>query len=654
MKATVTAKTAALAAAAAMPATGPSFFAPLNMLELAPDQVRLTPPSEKGIKEMAAMLLAQGQLNALQVTKDAAANRYLVHAGGRRLRGFWLLAKNGKIMTDFPVECKEIDAQEATAIGLMENISQESMHPADQYDAYKTLVDQGRTLESIATQYGVTLLHVQRRLKLASVAPELIALYRKGTLQLDQMMAFAQLDDQKRQVMLYKSLSSHNCSAQTIRRMIAEDEVSINDPRVKLVGLKTYVDAGGGVRSDLFSEKGERYLTDPLLLEMLVCDLMETHAAELRSQGWGFVDLHQTFTYNEKSEYFDLPTRLLDESPVHKAKRVTLENERQAAQKKLDECDDDDKFEELQDEVDKVNEKLDELEAQLVDTNPRDKDLGGVVLTIVDAKVKCLTNLAHVANRKQVLAEIAARNKRGAAKQEGQGNAQDSEGGASDGATDATEQGQQDSVPERLMHNLCAHRSAAIQACMVANQRVTLAALAQRMAISVFHEYRGGDEAVKVSRVNPWRMLESSSPTVGTSKAADVMNKQRKEWEDLLPHDTSAWLQWFIDQPLEMSLSMIVFATAESTQAMQSKPDSRDAAAHLAKALNLDMRQWWEPTSDNYLSLVPKSKILDAVVEAKGSSAAAGWDKLKKNELIDRAHDTLVGSGWLPSVLRTS
>jgi hypothetical protein len=45
---------------------------------------------------------------------------------------------------------------------------------------------------------------------------------------------------------------------------------------------------------------------------------------------------------------------------------------------------------------------------------------------------------------------------------------------------------------------------------------------------------------------------------------------------------------------------------------------------------------------------------LDAVVEAKGSSAAAGWDKLKKNELIDRAHDTLVGSGWLPSVLRTS
>ena len=653
MKATVTAKTAALAAAAAMPAAGTSIFVPLDKLELAPDQVRRTPPSEQGIKEMAAMLLAQGQLNALQVTKDASAARYLVHGGGRRLRGFQLLAKGGKIMADFPVECKEIDVQDATAVGLMENVSQEGMHPADQFDGYKALVDQGRTLESIATQYGVTLLHVQRRLKLANVAPELMALYRKGNLQLDQMMAFAQMDDPVRQVMLYKSLPSHNRSAQTIRRMVAEDEVSINDPRVKLVGLKTYVDAGGGVRSDLFSDKGERYLTDPLLLEMLMSDLMETHAADLRAQGWGFVDLHPEFSYSQQGQYFALPTRTLEESPVHKAKRVTLEAELQAAQKRLDECDDDDKLDELQKEVDKVDTKLEELAAQLVDANPRDKDLGGVVLTIEDGKVKCITNLAQAANRKQVLAEIAARNKRSASNSQGSGEAHDNDSGGSTSAQ-ARDQGQQDSVPERLMYNLCAHRSAAIQACMVENQRVTLAALAQRMAISVFHEHRGGDEAVKVSRHNPWHMLESSSPTVGTSRAAEVMNKKRQGWEDLLPKDTSKLLQWFLDHPVEMSISMIVFATAESTQAMQSKADSRDAAAHLAKALNLDMRQWWEPSTENYLSMVPKSKILEAVIEAKGSSAAAGWDKLKKNELVDRAHDTLVGSGWLPSVLRAS
>lgn len=658
MKATVSPTTAAAALAAetsatlaaSMPTGRPSFFVPLTKLVLADTQVRQTPPTKAGIEEMAAMLLSQGQLNALQVTKDVESDHYAVHAGGRRLRGFQLLAATGKILPDFPVECKEVDALDATAVGLMENISQEAMHPADAYEAFAALVNQGRSMESIATQYGVSTLTVQRRLKLAGLAPELMVLYRKGELQLDQIMALVQLDDQKRQVMLWKGLPSYNRSAQQIRRMIAEDEVCANDVRVKLVGLKTYLAAGGGIRSDLFSEKNERYLTDPLLLEMLVSEAFEAQAAELRAQGYRWIEVHTEFSYSERQQYFSLPQKTLPESPVQKAKRLTLEAELDTLQGKYDDCDDEDEQDSLQERMDAVDNQLSELAAELVDTNGYDKDLAGVVLTLEEGKIKAIFNLAKVSERKQITAEIAARQERAASVD----NPDQVGSGTGDGQSTSNEDldVKADAIPERLMLNLTAHRTAAIQACMVANQKVTLAALAGRFATSVFDDYRVGDTPIKISRTNAWHVLENASPTVGTSRAEEVMGAERKRWEELLPADRKTWLQWFIDQPLEVSLSMIVFATAETVQAQQSRVDSVDHASGLAAALDLNMNQWWEPTPENYLDLVPKARLIDAVTEAKGAEWAKDMPKLKKVEAVNMAADALAGTNWLPFPLR--
>jgi ParB family chromosome partitioning protein len=639
----------AIASGTAAPVVRQSFFVPLNQLVLAPDQVRQTPPSKVGIAEMAAMLLAQGQLNALQVTKDPECDRYFVHAGGRRWRGFCLLVQAEKIQPDFLVECKEVEALDATAVGLMENYSQEPMHAADEFSAFKALVDQGRAVDSIAAQFGVKALHVQRRLKLANLAPELMAVYRNGEIQLEQVLALVQLDDQKRQVMLFKGLSQHNRSAHTIRRMIAEDEISASDMRVKFVGLKTYLAAGGGIRSDLFSEKGERFLTDPLLLEMLVGEAFETEATQLRAHGWKWIDIHPEYSYSERNQYFAMPSKLFTESPVQKAKRVTLETELEALQTQHDECDEDDEIDSLQEKMDAVDKQLEQLAGELIDTAAQDKDLAGVVLTIEDGKIKRLENLGRVAERKQIMTEIAARQKRAASFPTGPHGEGDPEVGPSEQTPDIEPV---DVIPERLMLNLSAQRTAAIQACMVSNQKVTMAALAQRMASSMFHDRYGGDDAIKISRTSAWYVLEKASPTVGTGLAATVMTTERTRWEQLLPADKKTWLQWFIDQPLEISLSMIVLGTAETVNAMQGRIDSQDSAAGLAKALELDMKAWWEPTAENYLDLVPKSKLIAAVTEAKNAEWAKDMSKLKKAEAIAFASEALAGTGWLPLPLR--
>ena len=60
----------------------------------------------------------------------------------------------------------------------------------------------------------------------------------------------------------------------------------------------------------------------------------------------------------------------------------------------------------------------------------------------------------------------------------------------------------------------------------------------------------------------------------------------------------------------------------------------------------------WAPTVDNYLGRVPKARILEAVREAKGESAAQLIDHLKKVDMAKEAERLLDGTGWLPEPLR--
>ena len=92
-----------------------------------------------------------------------------------------------------------LNGEDNTEISLAENEMREQMHPADQFDAFKKLADEGKGEEEIAARFGTTPRVVQQRLKLAVVSPKLIALYRKGEMTLDCLMAFTVSDDHRQQ-----------------------------------------------------------------------------------------------------------------------------------------------------------------------------------------------------------------------------------------------------------------------------------------------------------------------------------------------------------------------------------------------------------------------------------------------------------------------
>ena len=74
-----------------------------------------------------------------------------------------------------------------------------------------------------------------------------------------------------------------------------------------------------------------------------------------------------------------------------------------------------------------------------------------------------------------------------------------------------------------------------------------------------------------------------------------------------------------------------------------------DQADRLARAVNLDMAEvGWRPTVDNYLGRVTKTRILEAVREAKGEGATQLIDHLKKSEMAKEAERLLEDTALAP------
>jgi ParB family chromosome partitioning protein len=180
---------------------------PLSRLAPCPANVRKT-GRKTGIEGLAASIIAHGLLQNLQV-RPSADESFEVVARGRRFDALKLLAKQKKIAPDYPVPCDVRDGSAATEISLAENEMREAMHPADQFEAFKKLADEGKGEEEIAARFGVTPQVVRQRLKLAVISPKLIAAYRKEDMTLDCLMAFTVSDDHKQQEKVWTSLPDY-------------------------------------------------------------------------------------------------------------------------------------------------------------------------------------------------------------------------------------------------------------------------------------------------------------------------------------------------------------------------------------------------------------------------------------------------------------
>lgn len=262
---------------------------------------------DAGLEALAASIAEHGLLQPLIVSPSAGKKTlYDVHAGGRRWRAIGLLIERGVLPKDYAIDVRLCENEDAAAreISLAENLIREAMTPADEARAYRDIVAGGADAEAVARRFGVTVRHVQGRLRLADLAEPIFAALAAGEITLDVAMAYGSTGDRERQAAAWQRLSTswQADNPQAIRRAIAEESLATDHPIARFLGETEYVACGGRIERDLFAAEGEgRWLDGDLAMDLAAKKLAhEAEVAELGSKlAWVKPTLATHVTYDE-------------------------------------------------------------------------------------------------------------------------------------------------------------------------------------------------------------------------------------------------------------------------------------------------------------------------------------------------------------------
>ncbi|HBO7081880.1 TPA: ParB N-terminal domain-containing protein [Pseudomonas aeruginosa] len=651
MNAVLKTETVAIEAGAPLEVADPTknlILVPLSQLlpRRSKRNVRTTP--RQSVPELAASIARIGLLQNLIVILSADGDAYEVVAGDRRLTALKLLAKKKRIPADYEVPCLLVADASARTVSLAENVQRENMHPADQFAAFAALVKEGRPIEDIAADFGVSPLVVQRRLKLANVSPRLMADYRAGGVTLEQLMALTITDDHAAQEAAFYGAPEWQRSPSKLRERLTEREIDATHALVRFVGLDTYRQAGGGIRRDLFAEgDAGTYLTDTAVLETLVRDKLATLAEDVRAEGWAWVEAVPHLAYEERQAFQNAP-RHRREPTTREARRIaSLETRLEKIDAELEEaCDTEDeaKAEKLEQRRDQVVGELQDAEDALQGYAPEVREVAGAIVTI-DRNGEAVIHRGLLREAEAKALRTLERLRRGFGNTEGEA--------ANDEHEDADDAPKAASLSDRLAQRLSAHRTAALQVEVARHPHVALAALVHGMVQTVLQPDAYGDGLPLGVRLTAQDRLEGMAPDWPEAPAAVALRELQQVAGEALPEDSAELFAALLAKSQDELVRLLAVCVASTVDVVTPRATPHQPGEELAQAVGLDMAAWWKPTAEGYFKHVPKAVILDAV-GAFAPESVTRLAKLKKADIASEAERLADGTGWMPAIFEAA
>ena len=610
---------------------------PLSQLRPSKRNVRKTLGAS--ITELAASIERVGLLQNLTVILASDGEHYEVVAGGRRLAALKLLAKKRRLAKDYAVPCLQVADASARTASLTENVQREAMHPADQFEAFAALIAEGRPIEDIAADFGVTPLVVQRRLKLANVSPRLMADYRADAVNLDQLMALAITDDHAAQEAAFYDAPNWQRTPSALRERLTEREIDAHrHPLVHFVGLDAYEAAGGGIRRDLFAEGDSGvYLTDAALIDRLAQDKLASIADEVRREGWAWVEAVPAVTYADLQAFQRAPKERRKPN-AREAKRIAkLQAKVREVGEALDAVDseDEEKAEALQEEGERLGEQLEALEAELLAYGSTVRAAAGAIVTL-DRQGEPVIHRGLLREAEAKALRTLARVQSGIAPEE----TEDEDSPAPKNA----------GISEKLARRLSAHRTAALQIELARNPQAALAALVHGMVQRVLQNAHAVTLPIGIS-VRPQDRLEGYAPDYPQTPAAVALKELQQVWGEKLPEDDAELFAVLLAMPQDELVRLLAVCVASTVDVVSSREHDEPGKV-LAQAVGLDMAAWWKPTAEGYFSHVSKAVILEAVGQFAPEQVSR-LAKLKKADIASEAERLAEGTGWMPAIFKS-
>ena len=593
--------------------------------------------------------------------------RYAVIAGGRRLAAMQALAAEGALEEDHPVPCRMIgDIVAAEEVSLAENSVRAAMHPADQVEAFRRLADAGSTAAAIAARFGVSERTVEKRLRLGNAAPVLLEAYRAGEIDLNTLMAFAVTTDQARQSVVWETVSQqgYRPGAWQIKRLLTEDRVPATSAIVHFVGLEAYEAAGGRIDRDLFAEEDERgiWFDDPNLLNKLAMDSLQAAARELETR-WKWAEARLDVDWSATAAFGRVRPQPAEPTDEEKAEieRLRTRND------ELANMDDDGWTEELVEEAEGNEERLDEIEATIEARavyRREDIAIAGCIATVGnDGELKLIQGL--------VKPEDMPAREAGDASAPGHGDTADGEETfsgidaptfvaplASPGDAEA-EARKEAGVGIGLADDLRAIRTAIVKSQLACDFEAGFDLLLFQLARSVFtNGYHDDALDIRAAETPDRPAMRVNDDAFGNTNVGEKHLEidragQKLDWTGLPDAEAFAELRALSERDKRTLFASCVARTLKGQLAFEPKarPEVEATVARLgidfAAAVRGNRDQLW--TADLLWSRLRKDRILAVARETLGETWAQAEAKQKKADIAKAMQDAFAHGGGVPA-----
>lgn len=596
----------------------------VNRLEKSPLNARRT-HVKMGMEELKASLLAHGLMQNLVVT-DNGDGTYRVIAGGRRLEAIQSLQADAKLPGDFAVPCQIVTEDHALEMSLAENAVRLEMHPADQYEAFAALIEQGHSAPEVAHRFGIEENLVLKRMKLARVAPQLLEEYRNEGITLECLMAYTISDDHRRQLKVFKSLPEwHKDDPDAIRGALTEKMVESSDKLAQFVGLDAYQAAGGAVRADLFGT--EVYLEQPAIVHKLAEEKLNGIRKELETEGWGWVEVNPVRDHDAIHRCGRIKPQLIAVPDELVALKTKLDAELEAIEETLVESVSDEQL----DAQEAIHDKLEDVERELaayVGFDTTQKALAGCFVSIGQNGSLFLDKGLVKPEHRKLLGKLllSDESERKPAKvKNGHG------------------------LSESLCRDLAADRLTVAKVELARHPAVAIDLLTFKVASRLLGNEKLSD-GPNVEFILP-KPGKDREPSLADSELAAMRKALPTGW--LKAKTEASRFEAFCSLPEKSRLDLMALCVALSLQPKLG-PAHPDEATAFDAALSRTAGQvaaYWRPTNGNFLSRLTRNQLLAVASEVLGEQWSQSRANVKKSALVeqlDRAFSDPDKSGRTP------
>jgi ParB family chromosome partitioning protein len=651
----------------------------LSKLRLSPINVRKQPPEKLKIPEMAADIAARGVLQNLLVTPaKKPKGTFEVFDGGRRLRGLLLLVENGTIVADdYDVPIKILQGDDATLseTSTAANFHQLNLMPAEECRAFQLFIGNTGTIDAVANRLGVTRRFVEGRLRLASLAEPTFDALSSEVITLDVAKAYASTENQEKQLRVWNSYQTNYVTADTIRRVIANETLNAKDPIAILVGEDRYIEAGGRVDRDLFTDGSDKWV-NPEIAHRLAGEVMEAEAKRIgENLGLAWIrPIASNYAHNAAQGLYRV---VLDQPGLTDAQGMRLgeiEERRTAIEAAMqDEGLSEDAFKLLDAEDDRLIGEAQTIEDR-APVLPDDLKPHVGVFLLLTPQGKMLLDPRYYSEQPIRREDPPSGN---------EGDETDDEAGGDRFAGGFRIGGDQTSAPERrpeavgpggkplsarLFDELAMQRRDILASCLLAQPALALDyalfAMIDARTVTTSYNYVSVKYGTTIRATGPQDPVTSEVPgSRARAYLAEAHDGFDAAWTEhrsevdrfeafrALDDDNKAnWLAYIVAMSLEAKPGII--------------KEQIPIHNRLASILEIDVATWWRPTSENFFDCVNKGTILSLLHDVGGGALSARHATLQKTEISEICQKLFAGDSivepevnlaalaWVPNAMR--